>query len=117
MTFGGDIPLSGEESYGGEDDEDLSGQSYGDDDDDSVGGGSGNIMYSDEEGVSVDLPEEEKQNMDPAAVAERKKQRRIDKIEKKIKALQKRQEKSTTVKPSRGKYEKEASGIKNKHKR
>ena len=79
MTFSGDVPLSGEESYGPEDE-----FSDGDDDNDSVGGAS---LYSDEEGVSVDLPEEEKPNMDPAAVEERKKARRIDKLDKKIKAL------------------------------
>lgn len=86
MTFSGDVPLSGEESYGPEDEEQDE-FSDGDDDNDSVGGAS---LYSDEEGVSVDLPEEEKPNMDPAAVEERKKARRIDKLDKKIKALQKK---------------------------
>ena len=65
LTFSGDVPLSEEEgSYGPEDEDDMS------DGDDSIGGAS---MYSGEEGVSVDLPEEDKPNMDPAAVEERKK--------------------------------------------
>ena len=80
MTFSGDVPLSGEEgSYDQEGDEDDMSEG-----DDSIGGAS---MFSGEEGVSVDLGEEEKPNMDPAAVEERKKARRIDKLEKKIKAL------------------------------
>lgn len=79
MTFSGDVPLSEEGSYGPEDEDDMS-----EGDDDSIGGAS---MFSGEEGVSVDLGEEEKPNMDPKAVEERKKQRRIDKLEKKIKAL------------------------------
>ena len=68
LTFSGDIPLSGEESYGPEDEDQ---DDFSDGDDDNSGGGAS--MYSDEEGVSVDLGEEEKPNMDPAAVEERKK--------------------------------------------
>ena len=78
MTFGGEVPLSGEEGSYGSQDDDLS---QGDD------SHSGASMFSGEEGVSVDLGDEEKPNMDPAAVEERKKQRRIDKLDKKIKAL------------------------------
>lgn len=82
MTFTGDIPLSGDEGSYGEEGSDQNDEN--DENDDSRSGAS---MYSGEEGVSVDLGEEEKPNMDPSAVEERKKQRRIDKLEKKIKAL------------------------------
>ena len=82
MTFTGDIPLSGDEGSYGEEGSDQNDEN--DENDDSRSGAS---MYSGEEGVSVDLGEEEKPNMDPSAVEERKKQRRSDKLEKKIKAL------------------------------
>ena len=54
-------------------------------------------------------------SQDPAAVEERRKKRRIEKLEKRIDALTKKKAKSGTKKPE--KYEKEASEIKNKHKR
>ena len=91
MTFGGDVEFSGEEgSYGEEGEDDM--DDFGDDDQSvgSAGGAGGAAMYSDEEGVSVDLGEENKLDMAPSAVEERKKQRRIDKLDKKIKAIQKK---------------------------
>jgi hypothetical protein len=76
MTFGGDVEFSGEEgSYGEEGEDDMDEFGSGDDDQSagSVGGGGGAGMYSDEEGVSVDLGEETKLDMNPSAVEERKK--------------------------------------------
>jgi ribosome production factor 1 len=54
---------------------------------DNASSKSGAEMYSDEEGVSVDMGEEKEKNNDPAAVEERRKGKRMEKLEKRIKAL------------------------------
>ena len=74
-------------------------------------------MYSDEEGVSVQLDEEETKPMDPKTVEEKKKQKRIEKLEKRIKLLQKKKDKTDRPNKKAGKFERESSEIKNKHKR
>jgi len=78
----------------------------------SEGGAS---MYSDECAVDVPVDEEETKPLTPAQQEEKKKQKRIEKLEKRIKLLQKKKDKAGPKK--REKYEKEASEIKNKHKR
>lgn len=67
-------------------------------------------MLSDEGFEEVEV-EDEKDPVDPE---EKKRQKRIEKLEKKIKILQKQKDKGA---PKTGKYEREASEIKNKHKR
>jgi len=134
MTFSSSVPVdddfSGEEgSYGGEGEdygpegsEDYGKEDdYGSDDDDlsDDDGEGGNLIYSDEECVSVHEEGEEKaaaKANDPEAVEERRKQKRIEKLEKRIKALQKKKAKMTITKRS-GKYERTTAEIKNKHKR
>ena len=75
-------------------------------------------LMSGEDAVSVhDEDQESTKPLDPKALEERKKQKRIEKLEKRIKALQKKAEKTTNGKPKREKFEREASEIKNKHKR
>jgi hypothetical protein len=71
-------------------------------------------LFSGEEAVSVDLGDQAVNN-DPVSVEERRKQRRIEKLEKRIKALQKKKDKADG--PKREKFEREAAEIKNKHKR
>lgn len=72
----------GEDDYGPEgSDLDEDGMS------DGASSKSGGLMYSDEEGVSVDMGEENEKSNDPAAVEERRKGKRMEKLEKRIKAL------------------------------
>ena len=73
-------------------------------------------MYSDEEGVDVPVAPEDVPPTDPAAIEERRKAKRLEKLDKRIKLLQKKQDKLGT-KAKEGKYEREIKEIKNKHKR
>jgi ribosome production factor 1 len=68
-------------------------------------------MLSGEDCVEVPVEKEEGEEVNPE---ERRKKKRIEKLEKRIKALQKTKEKAG---PKREKFEREASDIKNKHKR
>lgn len=108
--------MSGEPSdYGSEAEDDDEGDEFGNDDEGSGGeDGSGASMFSDEQGVDVPLTEAETTPMTQEQKDERKKQKRIEKLEKRIKLMQKKKDKAPA---RREKYEKEASEIKNKHKR
>lgn len=120
LTFGGDVPAD-------EDDDDINdlddsgsfdqaGDSDGNDDDSDENNFGGGVMYSDEEGVDVPIAAEDLPPSDPAVIEERRKAKRIEKLEKRIKLLQKKQDKLGS-KAAEGKYEREAKEIKNKHKR
>jgi len=50
-------------------------------------------MYSDEEGVDVPVAPEDLPPSDPAVIEERRKAKRIEKLEKRIKLLQKKHDK------------------------
>jgi hypothetical protein len=94
LTFGGDVPGDDDDII--DDDDagsfDQAGDSDGNDDDsdNNFGGGA---MYSDEEGVDVPIAPEDLPPTDPAAIEERRKAKRIEKLEKRIKLLQKKQDK------------------------
>jgi len=80
----------------GEDDDnsgsfDEAGDSENDDSDDNNFGGG--VMYSDEEGVDVPVAPEDLPPSDPAVIEERRKAKRIEKLEKRIKLLQKKHDK------------------------
>ena len=70
-----------------------------------------NSKYSGEDCVEVEMPQDDTPKLSPE---ERKKQRRIALLDKRIKAISKKQEKKGS---KREKFEREASEIKNKHKR
>jgi hypothetical protein len=98
---GGKQKQESDDSYGGEKDggdDSESSKTFGDSiEDGSVEDGDGKAgMYSDEEGVDVDMGEEIP--LTPEQQAERKKQKRIEKLEKRIKLLQKKQDKERTKK-------------------
>ena len=80
----------------GEDDDnsgsfDEAGDSENDDSDDNNFGGG--VMYSDEEGVDVPVATEDLPPSDPAVIEERRKAKRIEKLEERIKLLQKKHDK------------------------
>ena len=74
-------------------------------------------LYSGEDCQVVDDWEhdEDIQSRDPAALEERRKQKRIEKLEKRIKSLTKKKEKNGPKKPE--KFQRAINDIKNKHKR
>ena len=74
-------------------------------------------LYSGEDCQVVDDGEhdEDIQSRDPAALEERRKQKRIEKLEKRIKSLTKKKEKNGPKKPE--KFQRAINDIKNKHKR
>jgi hypothetical protein len=113
LTFGGDVPDDEDDNSGSDD---LAGESDDQDggsDDNNFGGGA---MYSDEEGVDVPVAAEDLPPTDPAVIEERRKAKRLEKLDKRIKLLQKKQDKLGS-KALEGKYEREIKEIKNKHKR
>jgi len=118
LTFSSAIPMDsdieeGAEDYGPEDyGSEGDGGSDGGDSGDSDGSDDG-MMFSDEECVSV---HEENKPTDDRDPEERRKERRIEKLEKRIKALQKKKDKMSITKRD-GKYERRTTDIKNKHKR
>ena len=113
MTFGGDVPEDEDDNAGSIDQAGESDDQEGESDDNNFGGGA---MYSDEEGVDVPVAPEDVPPTDPAAIEERRKAKRLEKLDKRIKLLQKKQDKLGT-KAKEGKYEREIKEIKNKHKR
>jgi hypothetical protein len=113
LTFSGALGGDDYGDEGGSGDDGSDGEDFDDFDKNSGGNNSGPEMFSDEEGVSVHDLEEEKP-LSAEQLEERKKAKRIEKLEKRIKLLQKKKDKKG---PQRTKFEKEASEIKNKHKR
>lgn len=63
--------------------------------DDDAGAG----LYSDEDGVTVDMEEEDQLSKDPVAVEARKKAKRIEKLAKRIASLTKKKDKNAPKKP------------------
>ena len=87
-----------------------------DDSDDSIADDEdGAMQFSGEEGVSVDLEEAGNKPLDPKALAERKRAKRLEKLDKRIKLLQKKKDKEKPRKST--KFERETKDILNKHKR
>ena len=113
LTFGGDVPGDEDDNSGSFDQAGESDDQDGESDDNNFGGGA---MYSDEEGVDVPVAPEDVPPTDPAVIEERRKAKRLEKLDKRIKLLQKKQDKLGS-KALEGKYEREIKEIKNKHKR
>jgi hypothetical protein len=110
---GNDAPGYGDEDY---DNEDGSDDDEGEDDDDDSDGDDDGGLLSGEDCVEVPQDEAENKPVTTEDKEARRKKKRLEKLEKAIKKLQKVQDKKGHRLKS-GKFEREASEIKNKHKR
>ena len=98
LKFSGTIPM----------DDDLASSDAEDDE-------SAPSLYSGEDAQTVDEGEPDEGPLDPAALEERRKQKRIERLDKRIKVLTKKKDKAGPKKPE--KFQRATSDIKNKHKR